>query len=342
MITEVSDKEQYIEFFNNKNLSFLQSYQWAEVKRPEWEPVRISVDEYPITILRRKLPFFKKYLAYIPRPFFDTGIRKEILEEVVKYLKEKQIYSHLEIDPSCDSTVENQNIFNELNFFNSGQQYQLDNTNIIDISNGLDSIWESLESQTRNKVRKPEKIGCKVESFHNGQEAVDRFWNIMNSITKNTTYVAHPKEYFQKVWEIMSEADMATIVLISLDGKDLGGYMGIRNNGTFSELYGGLNTEGREVRGAGYFLKWESIKKAYEDGIKLYDQWGVSPLTEKGEYQKNTPLYHISLFKKEFNGKHISYLQKQTYVFDMLSYKAFNIAKKIFDLLLKIKKSFRK
>lgn len=340
MLTEVTDKNQYKEIFNSSEASFLQSYEWGEVKKPEWETIRISLNNKPLTILTRSIPLTNKKLAYIPRPSLDEVLLENELKEILEYLSTKNI-SHLEIDPENQNTDSIQKQFQRSGFFETGKQYQLNNSNILGLTVGVENLWNTLSSSTRNKVRKPEKMGCKVEVFYEGDEAVERFWEIMRSITENTTYVSHPKPYFQKVWKNMSEVSMAKIVIISLDGKDIGGYFLVRNKNKICELYGGLNKEGRNIRGAGYYLKWESIKSAQEDGIELYDQWGVSPKNSDGNYLKEDVLYHISLFKKEFGGEDIQYLPQQTYVFNKLSYRIFRLGKLLLSLSLKLKKLLR-
>jgi lipid II:glycine glycyltransferase (peptidoglycan interpeptide bridge formation enzyme) len=342
LVKEVNTKNEYKAQYNSFPLSFLQSYEWGQVKKPEWKPLRISIEGYPLTILIRKIPLLNKYIAYIPRPTFSPETDVKILTKLLDYLESKKNITHLEIDPSCLNTLENKNKYSQLNFSSSGEQYQLNDTNIIDISKGLDSIWESLDSKTRNKIRKPEKEGCKIEIFESGKEPLDRFYNIMNSIKKETTYVMHSKEYFQKVWEIMSKANMAVIIILSLNDLDLGGYFAIKNKQTLSELYGGLNRKGKNIRGAGYFLKWELIKYAFNNNIKTYDQWGVSSLTKNGQYNQDSPLYYISQFKKEFKGKHVSYLPKQTYVFNNIDYIFFKIAKIPFSFSLYLRKLFKR
>lgn|GEM_PF-5004502 len=361
---KIRTASEYQNLCSKYSISFLQSYEWGEVKRPEWEPLRLVFDDYPITILIRRipLPLIKWKIAYIPRPFYnfsdfaerknlsgeaevipevDQQRLKRILKGIVAYLKGNGEFSHVEIDPSFINSLDIQQIFTEVGFVASGEQYQLNNTNIIDLSCGIESLWKSLDSQTRNKIGRPEKLGCKFEMYEKGEEPIERFWKIMDSITKTTTYITHPKEYFKKVWRIMSGSNKAVITLITCDEMDIGGYFSTKSKDTLWELYGGLNEEGKKIRGAGYFLKWKSIENACKLGIKFYDQWGTAPLRKiqnNLKYDKGHALYNISLFKKEFGGEHFSYLPKQVYVFNDLLYKTFNLGNFGFTLFKKLRK----
>lgn len=336
MVKAVDNKEEYEKLYNQHHLSFLQTWQWGIVKEPAWKPLRLAVNNYPVTILLRRIPISGRSFAYIPRLLSDDDFSADILKEIVQYLKSNAKLSHIIYDPGVtDKSLQAK--LNNIGFTADGPQLQLDNTNIIDLSIGTEELLASFKSQTRNKINKPEKLGCKVQLFDKGQEALDRFWEIMKSIVQNTTYVSHDKAYFQKMWNQFSPINMAKIFIMYQDSQDLGCYFVLHNNDTLWELFGGLNTAGREIRGAGYFLKWESIRKAAEIGIKNYDQWGVAPKID-GHYDKSHALANISEFKELFNGKHVEYLPQQILIVDNLSYKVFKAGEKIQTLIVKMKK----
>jgi lipid II:glycine glycyltransferase (peptidoglycan interpeptide bridge formation enzyme) len=334
------NKKEYGSLFEKFSLSFMQSVEWAEVKEPTWNNEFLNVDGYPVLLLSRSIPGTKKKFAYIPRLFSDEDVSIEILKSIRDYLSTQSQYSHVDIDMGI-TEISLQSEFNELGFVSSGEQLQPQFTNIIDIGIKEEDLLASFKSSTRNKINKASKLSATVEVLESGQDAVDRFYNIMKSVVQLTDYVSHSKDYYQKIWDLFSKDQRARIIIVSIDGNDFGTYFSILNDEYQWEVFGGMNKLGREIRGAGYFLKWESIKAAISSGQLRYDQWGVAPKVGGGGYDESHRFYRIGEFKKEFNGVYTEFISQQTYVFDNKSYTLFRTGKIIQSLIVKIKKFFK-
>lgn len=337
MIKEINNKRDYQNLCKGKNISFLQRWEWGELKEPLWKAIRYELDGYPALVLLRKIPMTGKFFAYIPRLFNDKTFNKRNLEELLKELRANGSISHVIYDPE----IKDKNLLKKLKsvgFKSNGEQLQLSNTNIIDLEPAVDELMSKFSSKTRNKIRKPQKEGCEIEVLKTGKDSVDRFWEIMTSIVKNTEYISHPKKYFIKMWEIFSEADMAKIIIAKKGDSDLGVYFVLHNDKNLWELFGGLNSKGREIRGMGYFLKWKTIEYAAKElGLEIYDQWGVAPKVN-GDFLKDHPMYHIGRFKEEFMGDHVKYIDQQLIVFSKPSYFVFKVAKFLQSVNIKLRK----
>ena len=339
----ITDKKEYTNKWREHKLSILQSWEWGEAKRGTWEPIRITVANIPVSILTRKVPLTGKRFGYIPRVLNIYTLKKEHLEELKEAGNELGL-SHLIIDPN--TTKATQNYYQEVGFINSGTTIQPNQTNVVNLEKTEEELWMEMKGKYRRNYKKSARQGCKVEVFpsevdqplvgENSQEAVERFYKVMETIFARTSYVMFGLEYFEKVWKNLSKAGLAKIYIATKDGKDVGAYFVASDELVVYELYGGVTNAGRDVE-AGYLLKWEAIKDAKLMGIKYYDHWGVAPMKD-GEYEKGHELYHISKFKEGFGGEIINFASQQIAVYDQLSYRIYNIGKSVNDFLLKLKK----
>ncbi len=325
--------EKYIAVWGERSIHFLQSWQWGDVKKPEWQPERLIVSDYPVTILTRKIPFINRRFGYIPRLFKDQ-VDVEILKQICTYARQLKL-THILIDPNITDASQ-QSVFNQCGFTVEGKSIQPQQTNIIDLTKSEEQLWLELKPKTRQKIHKAEKLGCQIFQYTNGNEAIDRFYPIMQSVTNRTEYVFHNRSYLEKVWQEFSSLSLAKIFIVTYQGKDVAGYFLLYDQLSAYELYGGSNKEGLDVQ-AGFLLKWQAIVDAKKSGKISYDQWGVSPMVGD-EFDPHHPMYQISIFKSSFGGEYTQFLPQLKIVFNQTGYQVYQAGKLFQKLLIKIRK----
>ena len=340
MVEIISEKEEYETLWREKKLSFLQSWQWGEVKRGEWGVVRIVASGVPITILMKKFPLVKRSFGYIARGFGGESLSKAVLQEIVEFSKNEFRLTHLVVDPDVTDKSK-ESYFKEVGFVNTRKTIQPNQTNFIDLSREENDLWMELRAAFRRNIKKAEKFGCKVEMYTEGIEPIGRFWSVMEKVLRKKKFGEYTYGYYKKIWDEFSKEGMAKIYVVTKDGADLASYFLIFGTDTAYELYGGVLDEAKEFR-PGHLLKWSTIKDARAMGLRHYDQWGVAKMLGggeskmsdeggkgevEGEYDKNDELYYISIFKEGFGGTYTEYLDQQTYVFDKALYGLFNLAR---------------
>jgi peptidoglycan pentaglycine glycine transferase (the first glycine) len=328
-------KQKYTEIWNKNNGNILQSWQWGEIKSPQWTPKYLNVNDNHILILIRKLPLVNIYFGYIPRLDVVQMSLSEFLPKLLQAISTFNL-THLIIDPNIINNDINREVFNKIGFINNGKSIQPNQTNIVNLIKSSDDLWHNLDSKYRRNYNKSIKSNIKLTIFDNGTEALDRYYEIMKSIFENTKYIMHGKSYFAKVWSTLSVDKMANILIASINNVDVGAYLIAYDKVGAYELYGGVNSMGRVVE-AGYFLKWEAIKHAQSIGKLFYDHWGVSPIIAD-EYDKNDELYNISKFKKGFGGENVVYLPQQVYVYNSFYYKLYKSIEVINKIALYLRK----
>lgn len=335
MVTKINDRSSYLKHSKSNELNFLQSWEWGEIKKPSWQPLRILIDDYPLTILTKKLPFLKKEFGYLPRAFKSSFLNNLQLIELQSFLKDEGL-SHVIIEPES-SDLHLQESLLKSGWQISGHTIQPQNTNIISLSDE-DTVFAKMSGNYRKKIRRAVKHGCEVEvlSYEKNDDAINRFYRIMDEIYHRTNFIMSGKGYFKKIWDTFGPIDNARILVVKQNGIDVGSIMYLYDDNVAYELYGGTGQAGRSIM-ANYLLKWEGIKFAIKTGRKSYDQWGVAPKIN-GVYDPKHPLANISQFKSGFGGEDIEYLPQFLKVFNPLAYGFYKVGLSINTFKLKIRK----
>jgi lipid II:glycine glycyltransferase (peptidoglycan interpeptide bridge formation enzyme) len=114
--------------------------------------------------------------------------------------------------------------------------------------------------------------------------------------SEDNDFTTHPKDYYYKQFEILSEAGMEDLVLAKKDKKiiaaNLVGYYGDEAY----YLHGAMDRDFRKLM-APHLLQWHSILFAKEKGCTRYNFWGVAPPNST----KNHPWRGFTRFKKGFS-----------------------------------------
>ncbi len=330
----ITDPSDYKGLWKENHYSLLQSWEWGEIKRPTWKPVRLAEENIPIQILTRKIPLLGTSFGYIPRGFSEESISVEQLESLKKFSRKELRLSHLIIEPNL--TESSKGVFSNTGFSNAGKTIQPNQTNIVSLTEGEEAVWMKMKGKYRRNIKKSKRDGCLVKVFDKNDEAVNRFYHIMESIFARTSYVMYDKGYFQKVWDFLSMSHMAKIFIAVKGGIDVGAYFVAYDVHTAYELYGGVTDDGRDVE-AGYLLKWAAIKDAIESNKQNYDHWGIAPIVGD-DYDKSHELYHISKFKEGFGGDIVKYLPQQLAVNNYFAYMIYKFGISLNEIGLGIKK----
>lgn len=314
----------------------MHSWEWGEVKRPNWSPLRLIIDNYPLTVFVRSFPLVKLKFGYIPRVIESRGFSLRHLRELENYLKERIGLSFVLFEPNSNDKLV-QEWLEKSKWKKAGHTIQPQNTNIISLEEGEEKVFSRMSGNYRKKIRRAVKHGCEVEVLSYGDDtAVERFYNIMEQIYHRTHYVMLGKEYFDKIWQEFGLIDKVKIIVIRFNGEDIGSILYLYDETTAYELYGGTGEAGRSIM-ANYLLKWEGIRLAIELGKTYYDQWGVAPKIN-GEYDSRHPLVNISKFKSGFGGEDKEFLPQYVKVNNPLIYQFYKYSLLFNGLTLKLKK----
>ncbi|MBI5071795.1 peptidoglycan bridge formation glycyltransferase FemA/FemB family protein [Candidatus Falkowbacteria bacterium] len=187
----------------------------------------------------------------------------------------------------------------------------------MDLTKSEDELLAAMHEKTRYNIRLAEKKNLALKTG-----TVDDFWKLMEETTKRDEFRAHPKKYYEKMFEKLADGEknkMRGELKIVYQGiaplaAAIIGYFG----DTVTYLHGASSYEYRNLM-APYLLHWEIIKEAKKLGYKFYDFWGID--------EKKWP--GVTRFKKGFGGFEINYPGTFDLPINKLWYKIYNLAKKI-------------
>ena len=317
VVKEIS-VDTYDDLFAQTDLTPLQSSAWGKSRGNTWKSKYFTIDDIPVLVLLRKIPFMNKYFAYVPWGFSDAvidKIGKDMFAQGLKALSDElfQKYGveYLIVDPYV--TKEHLNISEQ----GKKNQLQPQYTNILKLDGDIDQLFKNFKRSHRANIRKAKRAGLHVKVFTRdnctGEEAcshvLDELYAVLKSVALRTDYVIRPKLYYSNVLRNLLQSDNGAVLSIYSSQDELlaSGLISIAKSRVV-ELYGGATDAGLK-NFAAYLLKYEQIKFSLEQGKEFYDHFGIAPFTivtrEDGvhyEYAKDHHLYGISSFKEGFGG----------------------------------------
>jgi lipid II:glycine glycyltransferase (peptidoglycan interpeptide bridge formation enzyme) len=332
------DKDTYTKLTGELRPHIMQSYIWGEIKRPQWDPLRLAVYEEDkivsiITILRRRIPIIGRHIGYIPRGIIvkDQGMLSKIFNHIKKELPKYKILTLL-IDPDVDlnnyfdSNKEANKLMedalSEAGFSQIGRTMQPMRTIIIDLSKDEDALLSEMRSKHRQYIRKAKRNGVKIRMGN--VDDFETFYKILRDISEQKAYEIHTKEYHENAYKMFDDEGKAALFMAEVNGEVVGSYMVFYDERIAYEMYGGCGEKGKNLL-ANYALKWASVQHAKNLSKKFYDQWGAE-FIYPGLVQ----------FKEGFGGKVIEYPKQYAYspvpfgvIFYQLMQKTFSIARNL-------------
>ena len=306
-------KEEYINFIKSHPKGhFLQSPEWAKVKKDWINEVVLSLDENgkikgSMSLLIRKASrrFNFTSMMYSPRgPVCDIH-DEETFEDLVKQAKKvaKKYHSFmLVLDPDIPSTDEEfKKIAKEIGFKitedakDFSQMIQPRYVFRLDVKDKTaDELMASFHEKWRYNIRLAKRKG--VEIVEGGRDDLKDFYTIMLTTGVRDKFVIRPLEYFERMYDELAPSGYMKVLLAKFEDKIIAGVIPIIYGNKVWYLYGASSNEYRNVM-PNYLLQWEQIKLAVANKCDIYDFRGVS-----GHVDETHPQYGIYRFKKGFNG----------------------------------------
>lgn len=192
---------------------------------------------------------------------------------------------------------------------------QPESTLVLDLNLSEIDLLGAMHQKTRYNIRLAEKKDLKV--VWQGNPAV--FNALMQETSKRDHFNAHSDEYYTK----MLDCDLVEQGTVYLGDQPIASAIFIGYDGTYTYLHGASSNEHRELM-APYLLQWSAIRRAKQQGFKIYDFWGIAP-----EGVDNHRLAGVTRFKLGFGGTRKNFGQAFEIPLKPFKYRVFNFLKKI-------------
>ena len=156
-----------------------------------------------------------------------------------------------------------------------------------------DQLFADLKRNTRNHVRKAEKMDVKIRELKREE------LNIFKQITESTSHRRHfedrPLSYYEQMYDLFHPRSEVKFLLAEVDNIPLSAAMFILYGNEVVYLFSGSDEHYMKDYNAQYLIQWHMIKYAAEHKFKTYNFYGIQGLPDKSHKD-----YGIYDFKKGF------------------------------------------
>lgn len=162
---------------------------------------------------------------------------------------------------------------------------------ILDLTPGIDKLWQGFKKQIRNRIRKAEKNNFSIKFGH---EYIKEFYDCYATHMRDIGLPVHNFVFFRKVLEVFPKEE-TQISIITHSGKTIASKFFMLCKDTVYLMCGASLKDEKELM-PNYLLTWEVIKYAANAGYKYLD-FGRSTINTGPYYFKQSwggqlkPLY---------------------------------------------------
>jgi peptidoglycan pentaglycine glycine transferase (the first glycine) len=279
----------------------LQTQEWSSIKAPlGWSPLAYTWEDEAegchaaCLILKRKVRILPGLLSvgilYSPRgpvlDWHDQPLVNRVLTDLQLIThKEGSIFIKIDpeivqasglpgaedekVDPQVSSMVE---YFNKTGWQYSAEQVQFRNTITIDLTSPDTVLLERMKQKTRYNIRLAERKGVIIR---NGtmDDAPILSKMYMETALRNG-FAVREREYYERVWRILYEAGMLTLLIADVDSEPVAGLV-LFHFAERAYYFYGMSTEHHRECMPTYLLQWKAIQVSREQGCSVYDLWGA-------------------------------------------------------------------
>ncbi|MBP5648373.1 peptidoglycan bridge formation glycyltransferase FemA/FemB family protein [Candidatus Saccharibacteria bacterium] len=163
----------------------------------------------------------------------------------------------------------------------------------------VDKIFADMKRNTRNHIRKAEKMGVKIRELK--REELGIFKQITESTSKRRNFTDKPLSYYEKMYDLFHDRGEVKFIIAEVKLEEnssltpLSAAMFITYGDEVIYLFSGSDEQYMKDYNAQYLIQWHMIKYAIENGFKRYNFYGIQGLPDKTSKD-----YGIYDFKKGF------------------------------------------
>ena len=327
-IKEIENKEVWEHFlFNCQAKTFLSSWNWGEFQKMMGNKIwrfgifegteLISLALVIKIVARRGIFIFLPHGPNIREQ--EIKKKKQVLEILLKKLKEvgkKEKASFIRISPIWESNEENNKIFKELGFREAPMHMHPELTWELDITPSEERLLMGLRKTTRYLIRQGEK-NKEIEIFKSQKiEAIELFNNLYQKTKERHQFVPFSLNYLKNEFLTFQPDNQILVFWGKYKNKVISSAIILFWSGIGFYHHGASSLKYPKIP-LSYLLQWEAIKEARKRGCKLYNFWGIAPISminnQLSIINPKHPWAGLTLFKMGFGGYKKEYLKTQDF-----------------------------
>ena len=292
----------------------LQSYGWGEVKRASgWQPLRLLVEDDDGRV-RAACSVLKTHpargiapLLYAPRgPVLDYGDVAALHALIGEIRRRAGRAFMLKCDPPIEGRSDAVATLEKAGFGRVGGGafggVQPTAVMILDLSPGLDKVLEGFKSKWRYNIRLAERKGVTVREAT--RDDIGDFYAILQETARRDRFTVRARSYFEKMWDELEPRGMLKMFMAEYEGGPIAGILLTAMGERVIYNYGASSNEHRNVM-PNHLIQWTAIRWAAENGYRIYDFRGVSPMQEGKPVEDQ--IAGLNRFKEGFGARYVEY-----------------------------------
>jgi len=325
-IREITNKEIWENFLLKcYEKTFLSSWNWGEFNKKMgnkiWRLGIYSNEKLSSVAFVIKIEAKRGTFLFIPHgpilirgqtsvKFTEVRPLSLLLEKLKKIAKEEKC-DFIRIAPILERSEENIKIFQELGFREAPIHMHPELTWELDITPSEEELLMQMRKTTRYLIRQAQK-NREIEIFQSQNvEDVEKFNKLYQETVDRHHFTPFSLNYLKNEFLSFAPDNEISIFLGKYQNKIISSTMIIFWQGIGFYHQGASSSEYSKIP-ISYLLQWESIKEAKKRGCKLYNFWGIAPITSDFRLQtSNHPWAGLTLFKMGFGGYKKEYVKTQ-------------------------------
>ena len=292
----------------------MQSWGWGEVKRASgWQPLRLLVEDddgrvrAACSILKTQPARGIAPLLYAPRgpvlDYSDVAALHALIGEVRRRAGKGFM---LKCDPPIEARSDAVTSLEQTGFqrVTSGAFGGVQPTAvmILDLSPGLDKVLEGFKSKWRYNIRLAERKGVTVREAT--RDDIPAFYAILQETARRDGFTVRARSYFETMWDELEPRGMLKMFMADYQGGPIAGILLTAMGERVIYNYGASSNEDRNVM-PNHLIQWTAIRWAAENGYRIYDFRGVSPVQEGKPVEEH--IAGLNRFKEGFGARYVEY-----------------------------------
>lgn len=168
---------------------------------------------------------------------------------------------------------------------------------VLDLDPTEETLLSEMRKTTRYEIRRAQKLGVEIV-VSKDENDLNHFMKLYQSTAARQGFVGHTA--IAQEYEVFGKVNQVALILGRYQDVIAAGAL-ILFSGAQAIYHHGASIHSEAP--VSHLVQWEAIKLAKKRGMKVYNFWGIAP-----QDKPNHPWRGLTLFKKGFGGREISYI----------------------------------
>lgn len=253
----------------------LQSWRWGTFKALHgWQVERVTTESpvgagFAQILFRQRGPLA---LGYLPRgpalAVDDPELAAHLFVAIDETCRRRRAIG-LIVEP--DRRLPFVGRYREAGFVRGGTHIQPGRTVKVPLLDD-DALLAQMHQKTRYNVRLAQRRGVSADRARPTEAALATFYGLLADTADRNLFGIHGPEYYADFMRLFG--DDAVLLFASIEDRPVAGVIAARFGEEAVYMYGASSSANR-AHGAGFFLQFEAMRWAREQGCQRYDLWGI-------------------------------------------------------------------